>query len=153
ALLAQSSLMELAEREWQSLLSRTGLADMLNEDGALELYESERACQGSLPGVEDRHRFGKLFRYDARAEQEQLQPGLAERFQHATFLPGWKTVTDPRSLGHALWTYAERCGATFIPGAVMEVQEGNGVLTVRTNDGRAFSSSTVIIATGAWSRR
>lgn len=153
ALLAQSSLMELAEREWQSLLSRTGLAHMLNEDGALELYESERDFQSSLPGLEVRHRFGIPFRHVARDELEQLQPGLAERFQHATFLPGWKTVTDPRSLGHALWTYAERCGATFIPGAVMEVQEGNGVLTVRTNDGRAFSSSTVIIAAGAWSRR
>ena len=42
-------MMRLAEAEWMALLDRSGTRSMLNEDGALELYESEAEFRASLP--------------------------------------------------------------------------------------------------------
>jgi len=150
---AQALLMKLAEREWQSLLSRTGLTHMQHEEGALELYESEHEFQASTPVGDLRRRFQIPFRHISREQLAELQPGLSERFQFATFLPAWKTISDPRKLGQALWTYAERCGATFSPANVTELKEREGGIFVRTSDGRTFLSQKLVIAAGAWSHR
>lgn len=151
AVAAQASLMKLAEQEWRSLLLRTGLSHMLREDGALELYESKHAFQASATISDIRRQFQIPFRHVDRRQLEGLQPGLSDRFQHATFLPAWKTVSDPQKLGQALWDYSERRGATFILANVSEIVALSDKITVRTTDGRTFLSGKLVIAAGAWS--
>lgn len=150
---AQAQLMKLAEREWQSLLLRSGLTHMLREDGALELYETEAEFTASSSLDELRRMYQIPFRSLRRRELEELQPGLSERFSFATFLPAWKTVADPHRLGQALWNYAERCGATFSPANVTEVKQAEELISVRTADGRTFLAQKLIVAAGAWSAR
>lgn len=150
---AQADLMKLAEREWQLLLSRAGLTHMLREDGALELYESEAEYTAASEVDEVRRRFQVPSRNLSRGELMELQPGLSDRFQFATFLPAWKTVADPRKLGQALWAYAERFGASFSPANVAEVKQTSDAISVRTADGRTFLAQKLIVAAGAWSHR
>ena len=93
---AQAAMMQLAEREWMALMERTDTRPLLRDDGCLELYESEAEWRASLAGWEERQRFGIGFRHVRGPELAELQRGLSGRFVIGTFVPGWKTVANPR---------------------------------------------------------
>lgn len=150
---AQVALMRLAETEWAGLMARSGTTEMLRQDGALELYESEAAFGAALSGAAVRERFGIPMEHVSGARLADLQPGLADRFVKATFLPGWKNVSDPKLLGKALWTHAERSGARFRKAeATALAPDGDGV-RMRLADGQEIVAGRAVIAAGAWSHR
>jgi D-amino-acid dehydrogenase len=150
-LAAQASLMKLAEAEWMGLMDRSGTRGMLREDGSLELYDSEASFKASLPGWIARDRHGIEYRHVDRAELAELQPGLAPLFVRGTFLPGWKTVADPKLLGKAIWRYAETKGARFIQGDVGLAMPSNGRIAIQLKQGRTIMANKLVIAAGAWS--
>ena len=152
SLAAQAGLMQLAEREWLALFDRTGLRHMLREDGSLELYEGQREFDVAGPGWAARERFGIAFRHVASAELADLQPGLSRQFTHGTFVPGWKTVSDPKLLGKALWEHAARLGAGFVQGTIAAI-EACARPAVRLSDGRRLEADRLVVAAGAWSHR
>ncbi|MGC4024528.1 MAG: FAD-binding oxidoreductase [Mesorhizobium sp.] len=151
ALAAQVALMQLAEAEWAALMDRSGTRSFLREDGSLELYESENEFQSALSGWQARARFGIDFEHVARDGLERLQPGLSPRFIRGTFVPGWKTVSNPQDLGKAVWRYAESNGARFVHSLVKDVKtDSNGVM-LALEDGKTVRASRLVIAAGAWS--
>jgi D-amino-acid dehydrogenase len=155
SLAAQAGMMKLAEAEWMGLLDRSGTRPMLNEDGSLELYESEAEFRASLPGWTARGRFGIGHRHVGGEELAALQPGLSPRFVKGTFVPGWKTADDPKLLGKALWAYAERLGARFEQAALerAEIADGRDGMGVglRLANGAACGARVLIVCAGAWS--
>lgn len=156
SLTAQASLMRLAEAEWTALFDRSGTRAMLREDGSLELYESEAEFRASLPGWDARARFGVGFEHLDRAGLEALQPGLAGQFARATFVPGWKTVADPRLLGKALWSHAERLGARLRIATVERLEAvgtGSSGAALGLGDGGSIRCADVVVCAGAWSHR
>jgi D-amino-acid dehydrogenase len=153
ALAAQASLMRLAESEWRGLMELSGTTAMLREDGCLELYESDDEWRASLGGWAERERFGIAFRHVRAAELSALQPGLSSRFVAGTFVPGWKTVADPKVLGKAIAAHAQALGARFETTAVTSVSAGGGRAFVGLSDGRGIACRTLVVAAGAWSHR
>ena len=152
SLAAQASLMALAETEWMGLMARSGTRPMLREDGCLELYESEAEFAASLAGWDARARFGVDFRHVEGDELASLQPGLAARFRKGTFVPGWKTVSDPKLLGKVLWAHAERLGVQFIHDVAERIEGAEAPELVLGDAGR-LRSDHVVICAGAWSHR
>ena len=153
-LAAQAALMKLAEAEWAGLMQRSGTTNMLREDGSLELYESKAEFHNSLPGWEARQRHGIAFRHLEKEELGNYQPGLSDRFVAGTFVPDWKTVSDPRLVGNAIWAYAERKGATFTRSEIKTIrQTGNGNWHVSTTAGKEITASRIVLCAGAWSGR
>ena len=153
SLAAQVSMMRLAETEWMGLLNRSGTRSMLNEDGSLELYESEAEFQASLPGWSARQRFGIPFEHVEGAALAALQPGLSPRFVKATFVPGWKTADDPKVLGKALWAYAETKGARFEQATVTALEHDGQKPSLRLDGAGRRSADCIVVAAGAWSNR
>jgi D-amino-acid dehydrogenase len=151
SLAAQAALMKLAEAEWMSLMDRSGTRPMLREDGSLELYGSEAEYQASQPGWAARDRFGIVYRHVAGDDLAEYQPGLAENFVRGTFVPGWKTVSDPKELGKAIWRFAEAKGATFLKGDVGFAMPSGDRITVQLRQGRTLQARQLIVAAGAWS--
>lgn len=151
SLAAQAGLMKLAEQEWAALMARSATGSMLREDGSLELYESEAEFSASLPGWAARDRFGIAYRHVEKSELADYQPGLAGRFVRGTFVPEWKTVSDPRDLGKAIWRYAEANGSVFIPGDVGLVRPVGERIVVQLKQGRTLYARHVLVAAGAWS--
>jgi D-amino-acid dehydrogenase len=151
SLAAQAGLMTLAEAEWRGLMQRSGTQAMLHEDGALELYESEADFQASLPGWAARDRYGIDYRHLQKSELAGYQPGLASSFIRGTFVPGWKTVSDPKNLGKAIWQYAETKGAVFVRGDVGLALPQRGRIAVQLKRGRTIMARQLVIAAGAWS--
>jgi D-amino-acid dehydrogenase len=144
-------MMELAESEWMGLLDRSGTRPMLREDGSLEFYESEAEFQASLPGWAARERFGIGFRHVEGEEMARLQPGLSPRFIKATFVPGWKTVADPKLLGKAVWANAERLGARFEQARIDRVEAAADGARIVLADGEIRKARQLVVAAGAWS--
>jgi D-amino-acid dehydrogenase len=151
SLAVQAGLMRLAEPEWMGLMQRSGTRGMLHEDGALELYESDGDFRASLPGWAARDRFGIAYQHLAKSELADHQPGLASSFTRGTFVPGWKTVSDPKDLGKAVWQYAERNGAVFMRGDVGLTLPQHGRIAVQLKRGRTIMARQLVIAAGAWS--
>ncbi|WP_027037235.1 NAD(P)/FAD-dependent oxidoreductase [Mesorhizobium ciceri] len=151
SLAAQAGMMKLAEAEWMGLLDRSGTRSMLREDGSLELYESEAEFQAGLPGWAARERFGIGFRHVEGEELAALQPGLSPRFIKGTFVPGWKTVADPKLLGKAVWAYAQAKGARFELARISQVAADKNGATLTLADGTTRQARHLVVAAGAWS--
>jgi D-amino-acid dehydrogenase len=150
-LAAQAGMMKLAEAEWMGLLDRSGTRRMLREDGSLEVYESEAEFRASLPGWAARERFGIGFRHVEGESLADLQPGLSPRFTKGTFVPGWKTVADPKLLGKAIWAYAEAKGARFEMARIDRVATDQNGATLTLADGTSRQARQLVVAAGAWS--
>ncbi len=151
ALAAQASLMKLAAAEWAALTARAGTQAMVYDYGALELYESEAEFRAALPGWTARDRFGIDYRHLEQHEIAQYQPGLSRRFARATFMPTWKTVSDPKPFGKAIWEHAAHAGAQFATGDVVAVVPGAEGIAVLLDEGGRFEAGKVVLAAGAWS--
>ena len=150
SLAAQAGLMTLAASEWTGLMERSGTRDMLREDGSLELYESDAEFTAALSGWAVRDRYGIAYRHLERDELAEYQPGLAPGFVRGTFVPGWKTVSNPKDLGKAVWRYAESRGARFMAGTVTAVaNKGDGVEV--SAGGALLRARQALVAAGAWS--
>ena len=156
ALSAQAALMKLAEAEWARLMDASGTRHMLRENGSLELYESEAEFQASLAGWAARDRHGIGYRHVAGRELSDLQPGLSAQFIKGTFVPQWKTVSDPKVLGKAIWNHTKTNGARFHRGAIDQIRpvgtdRDEKRIELRFNDGGICIAREVIVAAGAWS--
>ena len=153
SVLAQVAMMRLAEQEMSALVERHGLASMVRADGALELYESEDEWQAALPGWELRAAHGIAFQHLRGGEIAALQPGLSPRIRVATFVPGWKTVTDPHLFARAMATRLQEHGLIFRQAEVRTVRpDGDARVSVHLADGTKLAASRAVIACGAWSR-
>lgn len=152
AISAQVALMRLAEAEWSGLMQRSGTRPMLREDGSLELYESEAEFHASLTGWAARDKHGIGFRHVEGGEMAGLQPGLSPKFVKGTFVPGWKTVDDPKLLGKAIWAYAESKGARFEKARMDGIAPGDGgSATLVLEGGRRLLARKLLLCAGAWS--
>ncbi|APT59828.1 amino acid dehydrogenase [Roseomonas gilardii] len=153
SILAQVAMMRLAEQEMSALVARHGLASMVHADGALELYESEEEWRASLSGWDLRAAHGIAFRHLRGGEIAALQPGLSPRIRVATFVPGWKTVTDPHLFAQALAARLQEQGLIFRQAEVRAVRpDEDGCVSVYLADGTELTASRAVIACGAWSR-
>jgi D-amino-acid dehydrogenase len=150
---AQGAMMRLAEPEMLDLMRRAGIFNMVREDGSLELYESEHELNLSLPGWAARTEAGIAFEHLRGEALAEHQPGLSPRFVAGTFVPGWKTVSDPQHVGKGLWAYAEKLGARFVQADVAAVGASNDGATVRFADGQTIDTNKLVVAAGAWSHR
>ena len=149
---AQAALMALSKAELEPFLDRAGLAAMLRKGGNLQVYEGEAEFRASAPGWRARQERGIEFHHmDARG-MAALQPGLAPRFTHGTFTPGWWSIADPK-----LYTLALADRLIAGGGAVERVEaqvlrpDEDGVEIV--TDQGARRAAQVGVAAGAFSHR
>ncbi|MDN5843167.1 MAG: FAD-dependent oxidoreductase [Alcaligenaceae bacterium] len=150
---AQSRMMTLAGSEMDALLARTGLADMVHHDGALELYETRQAFEASMAGARQREAHGIALRHVQGEELAALQPGLAKRFAYGTFLPGWRTVSDPHVLARSIGEAALAHGAVFLKDRVTHIATRDGGVAVTLRDGQSVQAAQIVVAAGAWSHQ
>jgi D-amino-acid dehydrogenase len=150
---AQGAMMHLAVAEMDALLADADLASMVRTDGSLELYESEAEFGASLPGWQARAEHGIAFEHVAGERLADLQPGLWPGFVRGSFVPGWRTVSDPFDFATALARVVLARGAQFLRGEAVGVAPSGKGATVTLADGRTLAAEAVVVAAGAWSRR
>ena len=150
---AQTALMDLSRAELEPFLGETGTVAMLRKDGNLQVYESQGELDASLPGWEARARHGIEFRHMDAAEMAEIQPGLAARFTHGTFTPGWYSIADPKLYTLALADHFRARGGMIERAEVSGLTPVEGGVEIATIDGRTRRVAHVVLAAGAFSHR
>jgi len=151
---AQAALMDLSAIETPLMLTGADAGHMLRSDGVLHLYESEAELSASQPGWQARADHGIAFTHLHNAQAiSELQPGLSPTLVAATFVPGWKTVSDPLQVAEALARHFERLGGRIRRADVLALAPGADGVTVQLRDGLPQVARRVVVAAGAWSHR
>ena len=150
---AQTALMDLSRAELEPFLAGTGTASMLRKEGNLQVYESQAELDASLPGWKARAEHGIEFRHMDAAEMATIQPGLAPRFTHGTFTPGWYSIADPKLYTLALADHFRARGGRIERAEVSSLHPIEGGVEIRTTDGRTLRAQKVVLAAGAFSHR
>ena len=149
---AQTALMDLSKAELEPFLSATGTLSMLEKKGNLQVYESKAELEASQPGWDARAAHGIEFRHMDAAEMAALQPGLAPRFTHGTFTPGWFSISDPKLFTLALADRFRAGGGQIERAevrALRPILNGVEILT----SGAERRAGHVVLAAGAFSHR
>lgn len=144
---AQGALMALSKAALEPLLEREKLTHMLRRDGQLQVYEGEVEFNASLPDWKVRDAAGIEFRHLEGDEIAAVQPGLASRFSHATFTPGWYSITDPRDYTLALADRVRKRGGEIL------ITEARALIPGGVETAAGKMEGRVVLAAGAYSRR
>ena len=150
---AQTALMDLSRAELEPFLSATGTAGMLRKDGNLQVYESQGELNTSLPGWKAREEHGIEFRHMDAAAMAEIQPGLAPRFTHGTFTPGWYSIADPKLYTLALADHFRARGGAIERAEVSGLKPVEGGVEITTTDGHTRRAQQVVLAAGAFSHQ
>jgi D-amino-acid dehydrogenase len=149
---AQAALMDLSIVETDAMLAAAGATDMLRSDGVLHLYESEAELSASQPGWQARAEHGIAFTHlHGAAAIAELQPGLSPALVAATFLPAWKTVTDPLLLTLALARRLVELNGRLRRGEALALEPAAGGIGVPLRGAQRITAQRVVVAAGAWS--
>ncbi|MCP8894847.1 FAD-dependent oxidoreductase [Shinella daejeonensis] len=149
---AQTALMDLSKAELEAFLTATGTLHMLRKDGNLQVYEGEDEFKASLSGWKAREAHGIEFRHLDADAMAQIQPGIAPRFTHGTFTPGWYSIADPKLYTLALADHFRDKGGLIEIAAVTALKPlADGVEIITSNGARR--AGRVVLAAGAFSHR
>lgn len=148
---AQAALMTLAKAESEPMFEMAGLSDHLRREGALYLYEGQRAFDAAASVWRVRAKHGVDFEPVTGERLAQLQPGLGPRYTHAMFVPDWLMVSDPYEITKALGDQTVLQGAVFRQAKVAGLQPGEDAITITLGDGTSLAARQAILAGGAWS--
>jgi D-amino-acid dehydrogenase len=150
---AQTALMELSKAELEPFLRETGTFAMLRKDGNLQVYEGKAELEASLPGWQARADHGIEFRHLDAPGMAAIQPGLAPRFTHGTFTPGWYSIADPQGYTIALAEHVRARGGTVERLEVESLEPRDDGVTIRAHNGQTRQAAQVVLAAGAFSHR
>ncbi len=151
---AQAALMDLSIVETDAMLAVAGASSMLRSDGVLHLYESQAELEASQPGWQARADHGIAFTHLQGAQAiAELQPGLSPALVAATFLPAWKTITDPLLLTQALARRFTELGGRLRRGEAQALAPDADGVDVPLAGAQRMTAQQVVVAAGAWSHR
>ncbi|RDL46950.1 D-amino acid dehydrogenase 1 [Ensifer sp. M14] len=150
---AQTAMMDLSKAELEPFLAATGTFAMLRKEGNLQVYESEAELKASQPGWDARAKHGIEFRHMGAAEMAEIQPGLAPRFTHGTFTPGWYSIADPKLYTLALAEHFRSRGGAIERAEVTALAAIDDGVEIRTTNGNTRRAAQVVLAAGAFSHR
>jgi D-amino-acid dehydrogenase len=149
---AIAAMMALSRAELEPLLTATWTRGMLRKDGNLQVYEGLEEFRASLPGWQIRQQHGIDFRHLEGGEMAEIQPGLASRFTHGTFTPGWYSIADPKDYVLALADRFRSKGGDILQADVTALEPRESGVRLLARDG-SLEAAHVVIAAGAHSHR
>lgn len=150
---AQTALMDLSKATLEPFLATTGTAHMLRKQGNLQVYEGAAEFQAALPGWTARAGHGIEFAHLTADQMAAVQPGLAPRFTHGTFTPGWYSIADPKLYVQDLAQHFIATGGELIRADVTALHPAPDGVDVVTADGTTHRADHVVLAAGAFSHR
>jgi len=147
--MAIATLLSGARELWQDLAIRAGGADLLQQEGCLYLYETEKAFHAARADMAFRRSLGVAVDLIEAHELAQLEPNLP-LMAGAAYFSGAAFLSDPGAMMHCLTETALRY-AGLLKGKVERLtRHFDGILL--EGPGCRVRAKKVILAAGAHSR-
>lgn len=146
---ALASLLSGARSLWHDLATRIGGLDLMEQDGCLYVYETEKAFRAAEADMAFRRSLGvEVDLIDSR-DLAHLEPNLPE-MPGAAFFPGASFLSDPGDMVHRLAQSALQYAGHLTARVDVLTRQFDGIIL----DGEGFRlhAKRVIIAAGAHSR-
>ncbi|WP_415182492.1 NAD(P)/FAD-dependent oxidoreductase, partial [Phaeovulum sp.] len=142
---AQTAMMGFSKAALEPFLDRAGLTHMLRHQGQLQVYEGEAEFNASLAGWKTRAEAGIEVQHLKGDQIAEVQPGLDPRFTHASFTPGWYSISDPLDYTLALADRFREAGGQIVIAEAQALTDGGVQTSVGKMTGR------IVLAAGAFS--
>jgi D-amino-acid dehydrogenase len=127
---------------------------LIGSDGVLHVHARAAELAASESGWRARAEHGIPFTHIHGAEAiAEYQPGLSPEIVAATFLPDWKTVTDPLAVTLALARRLEELGGRIRRAEARALEPAAAGVGVPTDAAVRIVARHVVVAAGAWSHR
>ncbi len=133
---------------WRDMADQIGASQLLSAQGALYLYDSDKAVRAAEKDMAQRARFGVTVEMIGAAELHRLEPGLQAHDHRAAFFPDAIFMTDPGKMVSAL---AAAVAAPILPHRITHLAQRGDVVEL-SGEGFSLQARKVIIAAGAHSR-
>lgn len=133
---------------WRELAGQIGASYLLSAQGALYLYDSDKAARAAEKDMAQRRRFGVTVEMIGAAELHRLEPGLKAHDYRAALFPDAIFMTDPGKMVSAL---AAAVAAPILPHRITHLSQRGDVVELN-GEGFSLQARKVIIAAGAHSR-
>ena len=148
---ALAALLADAATRWQALAHQVNGAALLQDRGALYLYDT--AAEFAAAGRDMAYRRGLGVSVDlvGPAGLAALEPGLPHRFAGGASFPGARFLTDPGQIMALLATAAAAAGVSHLRWPVSDLKRGVGRVFL-SGSGQRIGARQVVIAAGAYSR-
>ncbi len=140
-----------ATQRWQGLCADLGGSDLLQQRGALYMYESDAAFQNATADEAFRRKFGVSLEVLDASQLRQLEPGLPIFEGGAHFFPKANFLTDPGQMMTRLAQGVCENGGAILSQKVSQIHPENGTVTLALGDGGQVRARRVVIAAGAHS--
>jgi D-amino-acid dehydrogenase len=150
---AGMSLSSLALADFRAMLSAIGAPELMTEEGCLAIYENEAEFVGDRGHIDMMRRYGFDFDVLSGADILALEPALSPSIAKAVLLPDNKSIRNPYGLVVKLADSARALGASFVSGAVRNIEKsGDGKSVVLLEGGQQITAGSVILAAGVHTR-
>ena len=141
-----TSFLSSAFEDHKTIHQDTGLGHLLNKNGHLWVYRSERLRDGSSDWA-IRKRLGYKFEFLNRAGVEATEPALGPLVECAVQTEDWATYSDPKAYVLGLMECLRERGVQLVECDVQGV-DGNSIVDA---NGCRRCFKYLVIAAGAWS--
>ena len=150
---AGMSLSNPALTDFRAMLATIDASDLMTDEGCLAIYETEAEFAGDQGRMDFMRRYGFGFEVLSGGDIRSLEPSLSPSIAKAVLLPDNKTIRDPYQLVVRLADAARGLGATFVSGAVRNIEKsGDGTSVVLLESGERLTVDSVVLAAGVHTR-
>jgi D-amino-acid dehydrogenase len=150
---AGMSLSNQALADVRAMLGVIGAPELMSDEGCLAIYETEAEFAGDRGHIDFMRRYGLDFDVLSGGDIQAIEPALSPSIAKAVLLPDNKTIRDPYQLVVKLADAARALGATFVSGAVRNVEKtGDGRSVVLLESGERITVGSVVLAAGVHTR-
>ncbi len=143
-----------ATADFKAQLNEIGAPDLLIERPVLKLFDNshDKATMGAAFDLA--RELGCTIEDISGLEAHEMEPAIADDFQHASILRDWSFVTDPvRLVQKLLEAFLQRGGQIKSAAATGFLREGRKITAVRCSDGQDVPADDVVIAAGIASKQ
>ena len=133
------------------LLEMAEARDLMRQRGCMYVYRSEQDFQAANPSNLARRAQGNVYTELDRGDIEALEPALKLPFERGLLFEAASHVVNPQMLVQRYFECFQRNQGEYLRQRVVSLEQGDGTVQVRLDNGGNLQPDRVVIAAGAFS--
>jgi D-amino-acid dehydrogenase len=134
------------------LLDMADARDLMRQNGCMSVYRSEQEFQKAMPSNLARRAQGVDYTELDRADIQALEPGLKLPFERGLLFEAASHVINPQALCQRYFECFLRNQGEYIPQRAVSIEQADGSVQLRLDNGVKLQVSRIVIAAGAFSK-